>query len=287
MLLSFNPVIEGDLFLWERAFWDSHLLDTIRKARAIVLPQTVSREFYRLCRENCPMVFPNYDLRFSWEGKIGDTLLFWSYEMPHPETVVFAKVESLIGEHPGMMAQPKLPPFPFLIKGSTGGGGSNIWLIKDQDTLESILKILKNRELEGSFGFVIQEFLPGLQRDLRVVIIGKRIISYWRRSDDLLHNVCRGGKIDFDSDPHLQAKGREAVRALCARTGINLAGFDLIFPEPAGKPVFLEINYTFGRQGIGGSESFYGLLREAVQEWQAELKDRNGAGAETGNNRVS
>lgn len=268
MLLSFNPVVEGDLFLWERAFWDWRLLETIRQARAIVLPQTVSREFYRLCRENCPMVFPNYDLRFSWEGKIGDTLLFWSYGMAHPETVVFAKVESLIGEHPGMMDQPELPSFPFLIKGSAGGGGSSIWLIQDQQDLEGILALLKNRELEGSHGFVIQEFLPGLQRDLRVVVIGEKVISYWRRSDDVLHNVSRGGKIDSDSDPHLQARGREAVRSLCARTGINLAGFDLVFPDPAGEPLFLEINYTFGRQGIGGSESFYAFLQEAVHKWQ-------------------
>lgn len=270
MLLSFNPAIEGDLFLWERAFWDRQLLQTIRSARAVVLPQTVTREFYRLCRQNCSLVFPNYDLRFSWEGKVGDTMLFWSCNVEHPLTLVFPKVESLVGEHPDMMAKPDLPPFPFLVKGAVGGGGSNIWLVNNENELCSALKVLKNRELEGSCGFVIQEFLPGLERDLRVVVIGNRIISYWRQGEGFMHHVRRGGRIDSSSDPHLQEKGREAVRGLCARTGINLAGFDLIFPDPAAKPVFLEINYTFGRHGIGGSESFYRLLQEAVEKWLAD-----------------
>lgn len=270
MLLSFNPVINGDLFLWERAPWDREILDAVRKARAIVLPQTVSREFYWLCRNNCPRVFPNYDLRFSWEGKMGDTLLFWTFGAAHPETVVFPKVESLVGEHPDMMPSPVVPDFPFVVKGALGGGGNNVWLIRNQEEFDRTLAILQKRELEGCCGFVLQEYLSGLKKDLRVVVIGNEIISYWRRSDGFLHNVAHGGTIDRESDPHLQEKGREAVRSLGARTGINLAGFDLIFPAPEGDPLFLEINYTFGRSGLGGSEAFYLLLKKAVDEWLAE-----------------
>ena len=99
MLLFFNPAIKGDQFLWERAPWDLHMLTAIQEARAIVLPQTVTREFYRLCKKNCANVFPNYNLRFSWEGKVDDTLLFWTYKTPHPKTTIFPRVESLLGEH--------------------------------------------------------------------------------------------------------------------------------------------------------------------------------------------
>lgn len=267
MLLSFNPVIEGDLFFWERAPWDREILKAIQKASAIVLPQTVTREFYRLCRKNCANVFPNYDLRFSWEGKVGDTLLFWSYGAAHPETVVFPKVESLVGDHPDMMPKPILPEFPFVLKGALGGEGSSIWLINDKNELDSTLSVLQKKELEGLAGFVIQEYLPNLQRDLRVVVIGDEIISYWRNQDAFLHNIARGGEIDLESDPHLQERGRALVRDLCTQTDINLAGFDLIFPEPKGDPLFLEINYTFGRTGLGGSEAFYVLLKKAVENW--------------------
>lgn len=130
--------------------------------------------------------------------------------------------------------------------------------------------MLKKCELKGVSGFVIQEYLPGLQRDLRVVIIGDEIISYWRTGEGFYHNIAKGGEIDFDSDRHLQKKGREAVRKLCVKTGINLAGFDLIFVEPNGEPIFLEINYTFGRSGLGGSEAFYTLLEKEVRNWLAK-----------------
>jgi ribosomal protein S6--L-glutamate ligase len=82
-----------------------------------------------------------------------------------------------------------------------------------------------------------------------------------------LHNVARGGEIDADSDQDQQAVGREKVRRFCRRSGINLAAFDLVFPAEDADPFFLEINYTFGRTGIGGAEKFYTLLREAVDQW--------------------
>jgi ribosomal protein S6--L-glutamate ligase len=267
MLLSFNPVINGDIFLWERAPWDGEILAAVNKAGAIVLPQTVSREFYWLCRKTCPHVFPNYDLRFCWEGKIGDTLLFWTHGVSHPKTVIFPKVESLVGEHPEMMDAYDPKDFPFVIKGAVGGEGRSIWLIRNREELDRTLAILRKRELEGLCGFVLQEYLPGLDRDLRVVVIGDTIRSYWRRADNFLHNVSRGGEIDSASDRHLQEKGWSAVRGLCAETGINLAAFDLIFPKQNSEPLFLEINYTFGRSGLGGSEAFYLLLKEAVRDW--------------------
>jgi ribosomal protein S6--L-glutamate ligase len=270
MLLSFNPVIKGDLFLWERAPWDDEVLSAIRRAGAIVLPQAVSREFYWLCRRNCEKVFPNYDLRFTWEGKMGDTLLFWSYRVPHPRTVVYPLVESLLGDHPEMMPARRLPDFPFVIKAAEGGGGSCTWLIHGRDDLARIVDLLQRRELEGFHGFVIQEYLADLTRDLRVVVIGKTILSYWRCGSGFLHNVARGGEIDTDADDHLQERGRQAVRSLCSRTGINLAGFDLVYPAEDADPVFLEINYTFGRAGLGGSEVFYSHLRKCVREWLRE-----------------
>ena len=48
---------------------------------------------------------------------------------------------------------------------------------------------------------------------------------------------------------------------------LNLAAFDLVFPPGETAPVFLEINYTFGRTGLGGSEKFYILLQNAVDHW--------------------
>lgn len=74
------------------------------------------------------------------------------------------------------------------------------------------------------------------------------------------------------ADPGLREKGIEAVRRFCKRTGINLAGFDILFDrkrKPA-LPLFLEINYYFGRKGLGGSLHFYDLFGQAADRWLAD-----------------
>ena len=271
-VISFHPMITGDIFYWERDIWDEALAHNLREARAVILPQTVSRELYTLCHILCPHVFPNYDLRFKWEGKVGDTLLFWSYGAPHPKTWIFPRVETMLGDHPVMMTHFRLPPYPFVIKGTKGGEGTQIWLIEDDHDLKEAIKILRCAEIQGIFGFVLQEFIPGLNRDLRVVVIGTHIESYWRYNrSGFLHNVAQGGKIDTHTDPELQSIGRDAVRNLCNRTGINLAGFDLIFLEGSDTPLFLEINYTFGRTGLGGSDAFYELLKKETKKWLTQI----------------
>ena len=267
-VLSMHPVIEADRFYWDRNVWDKNLFREIQKARAVILPQTVEKELYCLCRRLCPNVFPNYDLRFHWEGKVGDTLAFWSFNIKHPHTLIFPKVETLLGDHPDMDHEvPELPQFPFVLKGARGGEGARVWLIESSKELEERLQTLLQFELQGNSGFIVQEYLPGLERDLRVVVIGSQVVSYWRKAQGFLHNIAQGGEVDAESDPELQEVGREKVREFCQRSGINLAAFDLVFSPGEGEPLFLEINYTFGRTGLGGSENFYSLLRTAVKQW--------------------
>jgi len=267
-VISFHPMIKGDLFYWERGIWDEDIIRNLTKAKAVILPQTVSRELYALCCTLCPNVFPNYSFRFKWEGKVGDTLLFWSCGIPHPKTWIFPRVETMLGDHPEMGHRPRLPDYPFVIKGTSGGEGSQTWLIEDAQDLKQATEILKNFEMQGIFGFVLQEFIPGLQRDLRVVIIGNHIQSYWRYSTSgFFHNIAKGGQIDARSDPELQAIGRDAVKALYTYTGINMAGFDLVFLKGSNIPLFIEINYTFGRTGLGGSDAFYDIFENEVNQW--------------------
>jgi ribosomal protein S6--L-glutamate ligase len=84
--------------------------------------------------------------------------------------------------------------------------------------------------------------------------------------------VAGGAAIDGRSDPALQAAAVETARRFCRRTGLQMAGFDFIFDEsqalaPSDLPLMLEINYFFGRRGLGGSERFYRILTEEVDKW--------------------
>ncbi|MBC8421185.1 MAG: hypothetical protein H8E10_21620, partial [Desulfobacterales bacterium] len=64
-------------------------------------------------------------------------------------------------------------------------------------------------------------------------------------------------------------KGRSSAKALAKKTGINLAAIDFVFPiaDKDPEPLFLEINYYFGRRGLDGTENYYRLLYEAIQAW--------------------
>jgi len=59
------------------------------------------------------------------------------------------------------------------------------------------------------------------------------------------------------------------VKQLISKTGLNLAAVDIIFRDNK-EPLLLEINYYFGRKGLGNSENYYYLLFDAIQKWLKE-----------------
>ena len=123
--------------------------------------------------------------------------------------------------------------------------------------------------------FLIQKFIPCQARVLRVVKIGGQTLSYWKvgkKGQDFVANLSGGGKVDKTADPLLQKRGRDAADRFCRLTRINLAGFDLLFGPDHNDPYFLEINYFFGRKGLGGSEAFYALLTREIRKWMDGLE---------------
>jgi ribosomal protein S6--L-glutamate ligase len=109
-----------------------------------------------------------------------------------------------------------------------------------------------------------------------VVIIGRTLISYWRIQEDtdaFLSGVSRGARIDFALAPERQNVARGFVKNFCNKSGINLAGFDVIFAPVKEyiKPLMLEINYFFGRRGLGGSDAFYEILKKEIHSWLEQL----------------
>jgi ribosomal protein S6--L-glutamate ligase len=134
-------------------------------------------------------------------------------------------------------------------------------------------------ERTGQVGFLLQELVPAGGRVLRVTVIGHHIVSYWRTHPDpeaFYTNISKGAKIEADSNPDLQAAGVMTTRFFCKKNRIDLAGFDFLFSSLAiadgvVEPLFLEINYFFGRKGLGGSERYYDLLQDAIQKWVDDL----------------
>jgi ribosomal protein S6--L-glutamate ligase len=269
MILSFHPIFSADHFILcsdrepeEKDFtW-------MRQAEAILLPQHRQEKLYRASRGLCAHVFPNYDVRYAYPGKIGDIRLFHELGLPHPRADLFEVAADCPSDFWEDLEYPKV------VKSNHGGEGQLVFLVDSPEQGRSVAGMLANMESSGMHGFLVQEYIITDQRTLRVVVMGNRLLSYWRRQPDVTdfrHNLAAGGEIDAQSDPGLQESGKKLVRRLCELTGINLAGVDLLFPVHQGQvldqPLLLEINYYFARRGLGGSDRYYLLLKQAIEQW--------------------
>ncbi len=276
MILSFHPIITADRnIICAGRDPGKEELDAIQQANAVILPQGCRRTLYEMAAAHCPHVFPNYAVKFKFPGKIGQADLFAQCGLPCPRTETFASLDAFYPKNKSLRTALNFN-FPFVFKYDWGGEGDNVLRVDSPTEFDKLLEKTAAFERTGQSGFLIQEFIPTDGRSLRIAVIGQKRIAYWRIPTDPNQfgtALSKGAEIDPDSDPDKQAAGVRCVEQLCAKTGINLAGIDLIFPEKAGTdgPLLLEINYFFGRTGLGGSERFYALLEDEVGHWLTGL----------------
>jgi ribosomal protein S6--L-glutamate ligase len=274
MIVSFHPLFEADKnIICAGRQPNGEDLSAIRAADAVILSQGCYRELYEMARENCPHVFPDYDARFKYPGKINQIKLFRKFQISHPASEIFPDVASFQQQYDETPAKLSFD-FPVVFKLDWGGEGETVYLINSTDNLQEELKKAAEYETSGQAGFILQEYIPSNRRTLRVVILGRRVISYWRiqeNNDCFYANLSKGAVIDSEAQPGLQHKAVALVKYLCQKTGINLAGFDVIFSSENGDPdpMLLEINYFFGRKGLGGSENYYRILLAEIRNWLA------------------
>lgn len=273
MILSFHPCFTADrqVILGPRSI-NSGDLSLIHEARVILLPQHCSSDLYHACKGSSASLFPNYDARFNYPGKVGQSLLFKKTISPHPETIAWRSVKDF-----KISCQEYYPhSMPFLIKANESHEAEGIYLIEDGDGLESSLENMDHLASSGSPGFISQELIHSGGNVLRSVIIGKKIITYWKRPEktgQIITSISKGAKIDKKWRTDLQDKGRRHVQKFSDATKINLAAIDSVFPidHDNPQPLFLEINYYFGRRGLGGSAKYYKMLYGAIQEWLIDI----------------
>jgi ribosomal protein S6--L-glutamate ligase len=271
MILSFHPCFDADsqIILGSRPLNSNHL-KLIRKAEAIILPQALQAEIYRACTESGALLFPNYEMRFRYPGKIGQSLMFRDFGFPHPETFRWNKLEDFKKKHLSTETFPHKKPF--LIKDDRTHEAEGVYLVKDKHSLSEALLDLEVKKRSGSSGFITQDYVSSNGNILRAVIIGKKIMTYWKRPNrqgQVITTISRGAVIDHHWRPDLQAKAEGQARSLSKKTRINVAAIDFVFDlsEKKPEPLFLEINYYFGRKGLGGTEKYYLLFYQAVQDW--------------------
>jgi ribosomal protein S6--L-glutamate ligase len=272
MILSFHPIIVGDQNrLCAGRPPGPEDLRRIQAADAVILPQGCSVALYEMARQYGRHVFPNYDARFRYPGKLAQLRLFQDAGVQFPKTLVFADTASFFEQTGGAGGMFEISPFPLVFKFDWGGEGETVWLVRSPGELEERIKDAAAFEKTGQCGFMLQEYIPAGGRSLRVVVIGEQHIAYWRvhRGGGFYSNLAKGATIEHEVHGAIREKAVTLIKAICAYGQINLAAFDLLFSEkqPQTIPYLLEINHFFGRSGLGGSEAYYHILRQAVEKW--------------------
>ncbi|MCJ7616914.1 MAG: ATP-grasp domain-containing protein [Desulfobacterales bacterium] len=279
MIVSFHPCFGADKYIiCAGRKPDDNDLAAIKAADAVILSQGRDEALYKMASKNCSNVFPDYEARFKYPGKIGQIHLFRKAKVPHPESIIYFNVDSFKKDFDTI---PEKFSFPIVFKFDWGGEGDNVFLLNSVRDLEDALNRAEIFESTGHTGFLIQEYIPSQSRSLRVVVIGQKFISYWRiqnNAEEFCTSLASGAVLDFDADPDLQEAAVKSAKHFCKKTGINLAGFDFLFSSELNikEPLFLEINYFFGRKGLGGSEKYYKILESEIQKWIESLKLNEG-----------
>ncbi|WLR52213.1 hypothetical protein LC040_04710 [Bacillus tianshenii] len=234
-LLSFNPFrtigipnvkyIKPDLMFRE--------MDAIKEADVLLFPETwqVNTLVYGLNKK----IFPNIQTIQIGQNKIEQTRALWAVCPEHtPYTEILGNTKENIEKVLETF------PMPFVAKESRNSMGKGVFLIENEN---QFLDYAARNDV-----FYIQEYLPNDGRDLRVVVVGKEIVTaYWRIGADgaFLHNVAKGGDISFTDIP---LEALNIIQNVANALNVNHAGFDLIYSE--GQYYILEFNVLFGNQGL-------------------------------------
>jgi len=202
----------------------------IRNSSKIYYPSSFYAElFHAMGKETFPSP---HNYHFAQE-KIKQTALFKLIKIPHPRTRVY------YGKHQKRSILNRFK-FPFVAKIPRGSAmGRGVFLIENQNQLDRYVA------MEGPA--YIQEYLT-IDRDLRIVVIGEKIVhAYWRvtAEGEFRSNVAKGARISLDPVP---ATAKALALHTAKMCGWNDVGIDICCHS--GHYYVLEANMKYGKEGF-------------------------------------
>jgi RimK family alpha-L-glutamate ligase len=155
-----------------------------------------------------------------------------------PRTVVAESLDSAMGAFKEMG--------DVIVKPLFGSNGRGMVRLEDEEIAYRVFRAL---ELERAV-YYVQETIPHGGRDLRVFVVGDRVVgAVWRLSEGWRTNLARGGRAErAEVPPAWEDLSLKAVRAV----GAEYAGVDLVKAE-SGEIFVLEVNSIPGWRGLQGT----------------------------------
>jgi [lysine-biosynthesis-protein LysW]--L-2-aminoadipate ligase len=150
--------------------------------------------------------------------------------LPHPRT-------SVVGDEPNRAEL----SFPLVVKPRFGSWGRDVSLCRNLGDLDVCLAALRRRPWFRRQGAIVQELVPLVGHDLRVVVAGGTVVGAIERvaaSGEWRTNIALGAaRRRIEPAP----EGCALAIAAAAAIGADLVGVDLL-PRPEGGWVVLELN---------------------------------------------
>ena len=162
--------------------------------------------------------------------KLATARAFARAGIPQPATRHLTRADAVRGLEPPLVLKPRF-----------GSWGRDIRLCRTASELSAAAEWLPGREWFGSTGVLVQELVPLVPRDLRVLVAGGRAVGAGSRTaapGEWRTNVSLGGRLaSVDPPEEALALGVAAADAI----GIDVAGVDLL-PAEDGGWIALEVN---------------------------------------------
>jgi RimK family alpha-L-glutamate ligase len=192
--------------------------------------------------------------------KLATALALASSGLPHPQS---ARVDDV--------AAPPPLDFPVVVKPRFGSWGRDVALCDSTDEFHDCLNRYHSRPWFQRHGALVQEFVPSLGRDLRVVVACGRVVGAVERESapgEWRTNVALGA-----ARRPVKPPAEACLLAVSAATavGADFVGVDLL-PRPGGGWVVLELNGAVDFTDEYSAPHIGSVFREAARRICAEAE---------------
>lgn len=183
-------------------------------------------------------------------NKLLQAVEFYRQGVPFPRLIYAGKRQLL------QQLMHKTQLLPAVVKCTNGSKGRDNYLVK---TLADFAAI--ERRLDR-IAFLAQQYIPN-DGDYRLLFFGKELVVRHRQNTtgSHLHNYARGATMHSVPVDDLPAAAVIAARNIVSRSGLTVAGVDMVVDAVTGQYYFLEINAQPG----------WGKLRDDIRAPLAKL----------------
>ncbi|MGW8555977.1 RimK family alpha-L-glutamate ligase [Streptomyces tubercidicus] len=130
--------------------------------------------------------------------------------------------------------------YPAVIKPLVGSWGRLVTPVDNPRIAATVLEHIAALPSPQSHIIYVQEMIPKLDRDIRVIVVGDEALgAIYRRSSEWRTNVARGGVSEFFA---LSEEDAELAVAAADAVGADISGVDLVV-DSEGMTSVLEVNH--------------------------------------------